>query len=316
MFAPFARTLATALPRPVLALRRLVDRAIPDEHRNTRHGARANIEAHYDLSNDLFAAFLDPSLSYSSALFDPERPFAEQDLEAAQHRKIDRILDAAEVGDGCRLLEIGSGWGELAIRAAQRGADVTSITLSAQQQRLATERIARAGLQHRARVELLDYRDVTREFDAVVSVEMIEAVGEDYWVDYFTAIDRALAPGGALVIQSILMDHRRLQATRRSYGWIQKHIFPGGLIPSTTALQEAAREGSTLELVDVFPFGAHYGETLLRWRTRFDERWPHISTLGFDEAFRRTWRFYLAYCQAGFDTGYLDVAHLTLRRPR
>lgn len=314
---PFAARLASILPSPLLRLRAVVDQALPESRRNTRDGAQENIEAHYDLSNDLFAAFLDPSLSYSAALFDgpaDASPAAlrEQDLQEAQHRKIDRILDEAGVGEGTTMLEIGSGWGELAIRAASRGADVVTITLSSEQQELAAKRIADAGLADRVDVRLQDYREVTGRFDAIVSVEMIEAVGEEYWPEYFATLDRLLAPAGTVVLQAILMEHERYVATRRSYGWIQKHIFPGGLIPSEQAIREISGAVG-LEVTEVATFGSHYAETLRRWRHTFNEEWPQICALGFDETFRRTWEFYLAYSEAGFASGYLDVAQLRLQ---
>ncbi len=313
---PFAQRMGSLLPRPVLALRALVDKAIPAAHRNSPEGARANIAAHYDLSNDLFAAFLDPTMTYSSALFAADRPWAEQSLAEAQERKIDAVLDAAGVTAGSRVLEIGTGWGELALRAGRRGADVTSITLSEEQRELATAKITRAGLADRVTVRLQDYREVEGRFDAVISVEMIEAVGEEYWPTYFAALDRVLDDGGTVVLQSILMDHHRLVATRHSFGWIQKYIFPGGLIPSLTAIEDVTRRHTSLQVTAVAPFGRHYAETLRRWRATFIQRWPEISGHGFTEEFRRMWEFYLAYCEAGFATGYLDVAHLTLRRAR
>ncbi|WP_353951332.1 cyclopropane-fatty-acyl-phospholipid synthase family protein [Knoellia sp. S7-12] len=311
---PFAAKMGRLLPKPVLSMRRIVDRALPVGTRNTLTGSRANIEAHYDLSNDLFAAFLDPTMSYSSALFDHTKPLAGQDLVEAQHRKIDAILDSTAVGPGSRVLEIGTGWGELALRAAARGAHVLSITLSHEQQALARERIAAAGLEGRVEVRLQDYREVSGQFDAIVSVEMIEAVGEEYWPTYFGAIDSLLAPGGTAAVQAILMDHDRYLATRNSYGWIQKYIFPGGLIPSLDAIREVTRRHTGLQVSGVHAFGGDYAETLRRWRFQFLEAWPTIEGGTFDETFKRMWEFYLAYCEAGFASGYLDVAQVTLRR--
>ncbi|MEO7270243.1 MAG: cyclopropane-fatty-acyl-phospholipid synthase family protein [Knoellia sp.] len=317
---PFAERMSHLLPKPLLSMRRLVDRALPTATRNTLTGSRANIEAHYDLSNDLFAAFLDPTMSYSSALFDDSRPFADQDLVEAQHRKIDAILDTAKVGPGSRVLEIGTGWGELSLRAASRGAEVLSITLSREQQALARERIAEGGFAERVEVRLQDYREVSPRtdgtFDAVVSVEMIEAVGEEYWPTYFAAIDKLLAPGGTAVVQAILMDHDRYLATRNSYGWIQKYIFPGGLIPSLETMRSVTGKHTELRVTGVHAFGADYAETLRRWRLRFLEEWPRIQGGSFDETFKRMWEFYLAYCEAGFASGYLDVAQVTMTRPR
>ena len=311
---PFAASITDAVPGWMQRLRGLVEESLPAHQRNTLHGSRRNIQAHYDLSNDLFAAFLDPSLTYSSALFDEHLPMADQDLEAAQLRKGDAALDAAGVGPGTRLLEIGTGWGTLALRAAGRGAQVTTLTLSSEQATLARERIAAAGLADRVDVLLQDYREATGSFDAVVSIEMIEAVGDEYWPTYFAAIDRLLAPGGTAVVQAILMAHERYLATRRSFSWIQKYIFPGGIIPSMRAIEQATGAHTSLRVVGTHHFGASYAETLRRWRARFGESWPQIAALGFDETFRRMWEFYLAYSESGIATGYLDVAQVRLRR--
>ena len=217
LLQPFAARVDRLVPRPLLALRALADQAVPRQQRNTVAGSRANIEAHYDLSNELFAHFLDETMTYSAALFDPATPLPGQDLASAQRRKIDAVLDAAGVRAGTRLLEIGTGWGELAVRAGQRGAVVTSVTLSAQQQALAQDRVARAGLSDRVEIRLQDYREVAGTFDAIVSVEMIEAVGEEFWPAYFRALDDLLAPDGVVAIQAILMDHDRYLASRSSF---------------------------------------------------------------------------------------------------
>jgi cyclopropane-fatty-acyl-phospholipid synthase len=248
-------------------------------------------------------------MSYSSAWFHEG-----DDLEAAQLRKIDGVLDYAEVGAGTRVLEIGTGWGALAIRAAQRGAVVTTITLSEEQAALARERVAAVGLGDRVEVRVEDYRQVRGEFDAIVSVEMVEAVGEKYWPTYFATLDRHLAPGGKVAVQAITMAHERMRATRRSYGWIQKYVFPGGLIPSLQAIDETLAEHSSLRVSQRRELGWHYAETLRQWRARFLEHWPHIQTLGFDETFKRMWELYLAYSEAGFRTGYLGVSQLQLVR--
>ncbi|MDN5796174.1 MAG: cyclopropane-fatty-acyl-phospholipid synthase family protein, partial [Intrasporangium sp.] len=308
---PFAEHVGGALPGWLLRLRRLVDRPIPDTQRGSRAHTKQNVAAHYDLGNDLFAAFLDPTLTYSSGLFDHRRPIEEQTLAAAQRRKVHAALDLARVRSGTRLLEIGTGWGSLAIEAARRGAAVTTVTLSVEQADLARERIAAAGLTGQVAVVVQDYRDITGGYDAVVSIEMIEAVGEQYWPDYFATLARLLHPGGAIAMQSILISHERYLATRHSHGWIQKHIFPGGIIPSTTAIrQHAAAAG--LRLTREHAFGDDYAETLHRWRGSFLAAWPTIRSERFDEDFRRTWEFYLAYSEAGFRAGYLDVAQLRL----
>ncbi len=312
--APFAERL-TELIRPTFyRLRHIVlPRGLNPE--NTRHGARKNIEAHYDLSNGMFEQFLDPSLSYSSALFDTLDPAPQLDqLEQAQLRKVDAILDEAAVAEGSRVLEIGTGWGTLAIRAAQRGAHVTSVTLSQEQAALARRRVAQAGVGDRVEVAVRDYRDQAGEFDAIVSVEMIEAVGEKYWPTYFSTIDSLLAPGGRVAIQAILIEHHRMLATRNTYTWIHKYIFPGGLLPSAEAIRSVVRDHTSLQVAQVVPMGEHYAHTLRLWREKFLASWPTVNQLGFDDTFRRMWEFYLAYCEAGFRTGYLDVAQIRLTR--
>ncbi|MEV0287981.1 cyclopropane-fatty-acyl-phospholipid synthase family protein [Kribbella sp. NPDC050820] len=298
----FARELAGLVPSVLQRFRRLVEPPIANG--NDRAGARANVAHHYDLSNDLFATFLDPTMSYSSALF-----AAGDTLEQAQRRKIDSILDLAGVRSGAKVLEIGTGWGQLAIQAAARGADVRTITLSTEQRDLARRRIAAAGVE--ADVELCDYRDVDGQYDAVVSVEMIEAVGERYWPAYFAAVDRLLAPGGRFGLQSITMPHDRMLATRHTQGWIQQYIFPGGLIPSVEAI--AAASGG-LEIVERRDFGADYARTLRLWRERFVAQADLVDALGFDEVFRRMWEFYLAYSEAGFRSGYLGVSQFAMVR--
>ncbi|WP_329274996.1 cyclopropane-fatty-acyl-phospholipid synthase family protein [Streptomyces sp. NBC_00691] len=298
------------VPAPLRRLRGAWVRRRPTRDRNTLEGARDNIQRHYDLSNDLFARFLDPSMSYSSAVFEtlPATPDA---FTAAQHRKIDRLLDLAGVGPGTRLLEIGTGWGELALRAASRGADVLTVTLSEEQRALAMRRIAEAGMADRVRVELRDYRQVEGRYDAVVSVEMIEAVGAEYWPTYFAALRRLLAPGGAVALQTITMPHERMLHTARTHTWISKYVFPGGLIPSPDALgRESADAG--LRITHDDGYGEHYAETLRLWRETFVREAEAVGELGFDRVFRRMWELYLAYSEAGFRAHYLDVRQLRL----
>ena len=304
-----AADIADLVPRPLQRARRLVGRRTPARHRPSADQSRELISHHYDLSNDLFRLFLDESLTYSSALFDTS-----SDLHEAQLRKIDRLLDAARVGDGTRVLEIGTGWGELAIRAAARGATVRSVTLSTEQQELARKRIADAGYADRVDVDLCDYRHVTGAYDAVVSVEMIEAVGWEYWPTYFQTLDRVLAPGGRVGIQAILMPHDRMLATRGSYTWINKYIFPGGFLPSAQVIDEVCAADTLLAVVDRLAFGPDYAETLRRWEASFLARRTDVLELGFDETFIRMWHFYLAYSRAGFASGYLDVQQLALER--
>jgi cyclopropane-fatty-acyl-phospholipid synthase len=296
VLTPFAARMATLVPAPLQVLRRWVDARRPVAERNTPDGARENIHRHYDLSNELFESFLDETMTYSAAWYEPG-----DDLCAAQLRKIDGILDYAGVRAGSRVLEIGTGWGALAIRAARRGATVTSLTLSVEQRKLAEERAAAAGVADRVRVELMDYRQATGTYDAVVSVEMIEAVGEEFWPEYFATLARVLAPGGRVGLQAITMPHDRLLATRRSHNWIQKYIFPGGLLLSVPVIEQQAAQAG-LRVVQRRSLGPHYARTLAEWRTRFQS-----ASLGFDEVFERLWEFYLAYSEAGFRSRYLDV---------
>ena len=313
-----ARSLPSLVPARLQHLRRWYAARQPEEQNGTPENARRNIAAHYDLSNELFALFLDPTMTYSSALFEPGptgEPVARPELlEAAQHRKIDRLLDLAGVGAGTRLLEIGTGWGELALRAAARGADVVTLTLSTEQQALAQQRIAAAGRTDRVDVRLCDYRAATGEYDAIVSVEMVEAVGRAYWPAYFGVLDRLLAPGGRVALQAITMPHERMLATEATFTWIQKYIFPGGLLPSVEAVEQTLAAHTGLRLAHRQSFGAHYAETLRLWRERFAARGAEVAALGFDQVFRRMWTLYLGYSEAGFRSGYLDVQHLLLTR--
>jgi cyclopropane-fatty-acyl-phospholipid synthase len=313
----FARHVTDLIPARLQAMRSLAVRRQPAGDEQTRAGARRNISRHYDLSNEFFALFLDETMTYSSALFESGTdgsPLAADSLLAqAQGRKIDRLLDEAGVGPGCRMLEIGTGWGELAIRAARRGAVVRTVTISERQRELAARRVADSGLARQVSVELRDYRDVTGQFDAICSVEMIEAVGQRYWDEYFTQLDRLLAPGGRAGLQSITMRHDRMLATAGTYTWIHKYIFPGGLIPSVTAIEDSLSRTS-LRVASRADFGAHYGRTLSIWRDRFLAREPEAAALGFDQVFVRMWEFYLCYAEAGFRSGYLDVSQLTLEK--
>ncbi len=316
----FAEHVETIVPPRLQWLRRFHGSRQPRAQRNTVDGSRRNIQQHYDLSNDLFSLFLDETMTYSAALFEVDsvgRPIANPDvLAAAQHRKVDRLLDLCRAGPGTNLLEIGTGWGELAIRAARRGARVHTVTISAQQFALATERIRAAGVADRVSVDLRDYRDVPLRggYDAIISVEMIEAVGQQYWGTYVNRLDELLAPGGRVGLQAITMRHERMLATRDTYTWMQKYVFPGGLIPSVRAIEELCRNQTSLRLLHRHGFGPHYAATLRLWREGFTQRTTQVDALGFDRLFRRTWDLYLAYCEAGFASGYLDVHQLVLGR--
>lgn len=310
----FAGAIGELVPAYLQRLRPIVLARQPRCHNNNPTQARRNVSAHYDLSNDLFAVFLDETMTYSSALFD-RLPASWAELAAAQRCKIDRLLDAAHVGPGSRVLEIGTGWGELCLRAAARGAYVRSITLSGQQRRLARQRIAAAGLSDRVRIDLCDYREIDGQYDAVVSVEMIEAVGYHGWPGYFQALDRLTAPDGRVAIQVITMPHDRMLASRNTLTWIQKYIFPGGLLPSTEAVLGIAERHTGLRTVEMSSLRTHYAETLRLWRQRFGRRRHAVAALGFDDVFARMWDFYLAYSEAGFRSGYLDVYQWTFARP-
>ncbi|HTR69978.1 MAG TPA: cyclopropane-fatty-acyl-phospholipid synthase family protein [Mycobacteriales bacterium] len=305
-----ARDLRALIPPRLQWLRRLYEPTQPGDEDNDPAGARRNVARHYDLSNELFGLFLDPTMTYSSALF--ARP--DETLEQAQIRKIERLLDATLVADGTRVLEIGTGWGELAIRAARRGAQVTSLTLSREQAAAARRRVADEGLSGSVEILEQDYRQSSGRFDAVVSVEMIEAVGERWWPVYFETLERRLAPGGRIGIQSILMDHDTLLATRRSWTWVHKYIFPGGIIPSLDAIEQTLRDHTHLRVLERLHFASSYAATLARWRASFDRQADAVERLGFDAIFRRMWDFYLAYAEAGFRSGHLDVAQLVMSR--
>jgi cyclopropane-fatty-acyl-phospholipid synthase len=327
-----AADMPTLVPQSLQRLRSLAVLRPPHHQRSTTANSQNNIAHHYDLSNELFELFLDPGLSYSAALFEAERvhddgfgrataPVPGSDLAEGQWRKIERLLDHTDVRSGSRVLEIGTGWGELAIAAARRGALVHSITLSTEQKALAERRIADAGLSDRISVELLDSRDLVGAgsphlgaYDAVLSVEMIEAVGFDFWDEYFSTLDAVLAPGGAVGIQAITMRHDRMLATRNTYTWINKYIFPGGLLPSVEVIDQITRERTTLRVTDRLSFGRHYAETLRQWDQRFLANRERVIGLGFDETFVRMWHFYLEYSLAGFASDYIDVNQIVMRR--
>ena len=306
------------VPRPLRNLRGFYDRGQPrEEDAADSTVSRENVRRHYDLSNDLFSLFLDESMMYSAAFFDPalgRADWSAESLTTAQHRKIDGILDLAGVRSGSRVLEIGTGWGEAAIRAAQRGARVTTLTLSVEQAELARSRAEAAGVSDRITIDVRDYREATGVYDSVISIEMIEAVGERYWPEYFRTIDRLLVPGGRFGLQSITMPHHRLQATKSSYTWIHKYIFPGGLIPSLESIDDVLTRHTSMAVVDRRSIGVDYAETLHRWRDTFLEREADVRALGFDETFVRMWDFYLAYSEAGFASRYLDNWQLGITR--
>ncbi|RQP21972.1 SAM-dependent methyltransferase [Piscinibacter terrae] len=285
-------------------------------NRNTRRGSARNIHAHYDLGNEFYALWLDETMSYSSAWFDGD---FSQPLAQAQAAKAGRALREAGVTPSSRLLEVGCGWGGLAeVAASEFGAQVVGVTLSAEQLAWAQQRVLERGSADRSDLQLLDYRDLparyaSQPFDAIVSIEMFEAVGQAYWEDYFCMLRQCLKPGGRACIQSITIREDLFERYLRSTDFIQQYIFPGGLLPSVGRFEALARRvGFVVERR--LHFGADYAETLRRWREAFDQQEPSVRALGFDERFMRTWRFYLSCCEAAFAESNTDVVQFTLRR--
>ncbi|QHI99003.1 methyltransferase domain-containing protein [Xylophilus rhododendri] len=279
-------------------------------NRNTRRNSRRNIHQHYDLGNDFYRLWLDETMNYSSASFEGD---LDQPMAQAQHAKVRRALRMAGVAPGDRVLEIGCGWGALAEMAlTEFGASLTGVTLSDEQLAWAQDRVSGLGP---ADLRLQDYRDITDgPYDAICSIEMIEAVGREYWPTYFASVARLLKPGGRACIQSIVIDDALFERYLRSTDFIQQYIFPGGCLPSPSAFKAQA-EAAGLRVVDSFAFGPDYAETLRRWRERFMAVRTEVLAQGFDEKFVRTWEFYLAYCEAAFAEGNTDVVQYTLLKP-
>ena len=281
-------------------------------NRNTKAGSRRNITAHYDLGNDFYRLWLDETLTYSSALFES----ADQSLSDAQRAKYRAVAARAGVEPGMHVLEIGTGWGGMAsYLAGELGARVTSVTISQAQYDLARERAAEAGLADRVTVELRDYRELHGEYDAVVSIEMLEAVGAEYYGEYFAAVSRALKPGARAAIQVITFPHDAYEAQLRGANWIQRYIFPGGVLPSLAAI-ESSLEGTDLLLTDVRDIRDSYARTLRTWRERFFEREDEVRALGFDDRFIRTWDYYLSISEAGFRTGMTQDLQIGFQKSR
>ena len=269
-------------------------------------GARENIAAHYDLGNDFYREWLDPTMSYSSARF-----AAGEDLEAGQRRKVSLLLDRLDLKPGMRLLEIGCGWGSLAIEAARRGAKVVGLTLSAEQKSWADAKVAEAKLSDRIEIRMQDYRQIDEQFGAIASVEMVEAVGERWWPAYCDAIARNLKTGGKAALQFISMDHALFEGYARNPDFIQAYIFPGGMLIDEPRFERLARERG-LSWQDRQGFGLDYAETLSIWRKRYDEAVGEGRLKGFDERFHNLWRYYLMYCEGGFRGRGIDVAQVTM----
>jgi cyclopropane-fatty-acyl-phospholipid synthase len=280
-------------------------------NRNTRLGARRNIRAHYDLGNHFYAAWLDPGMTYSAGLFAP----GDDDLESAQARKYRRLADALDLRPGQKLLDIGCGWGGFAEFAARdRGCRVTGLTISREQRDYAASRIQAAGLSDLVTIELRDYRDERGVYDRIASIEMFEAVGEAYWPLYFRQLRDRLREGGRAGLQVITLRDDRVERYRREVDFIRRHVFPGGMLTSARAMRRLGAEVG-LSLRDEFAFGMDYARTLAAWRERFGVSWVDLASSGFDERFRRLWTYYLAYCEAGFRTGIIDVRQMTFDRP-
>jgi cyclopropane-fatty-acyl-phospholipid synthase len=292
-------------------LDRVLNRLLHLRRGNTRRGSQRNIPAHYDLGNDFYAAWLDAGMTYSSGLYRD----ADTTLEQAQTAKQDLAIEALALTGGERVLEIGCGWGGLAQRLArEHGCDVVGLTLSPAQLELGRERLADACAPGKALLRRLDYRDSEGTFDRVVSIEMLEAVGKDYWPAYFATVRDRLRPGGIAALQAITMAEDRYASYERRPDFIQRYIFPGGMLPSDSAMR-ARIAAAGLRLDGVRTFGASYARTLADWQTRFQRAWPRLCPLGFDERFKRKWEYYLSYCEAGFRAGALDVALYRLHRP-
>ncbi len=277
---------------------------------NSRTGSRRNIADHYDLGNDFYRLWLDPTMTYSSAIFAEPH----QKLSDGQMAKYRRLADSLDLKAGHRVLEIGCGWGGFAeFTAANYGCHVTAITLSQEQQRFAEARVARAGLKDKVEIALTDYRDVTGPFDRIASIEMFEAVGEAHWQTFFHKVRDLLAPGGLAALQVILIEEERFDLYRRSADFIQRYVFPGGMLPSPRAFARAA-ETARLKIDETFHFGLDYARTLSLWQKEFQQAWPRVANLGFDSRFKRLWEYYLAYCEGGFRAGSIDVAQFRLTR--
>jgi len=296
---------------PIAVLRILFDLAIHTARGNRIARAKSNIAAHYDLSNDLYATFLDETMTYSSAYFDHPA----MSLGDAQQAKYRRLADKARLAPGLHVLEIGCGWGSFAITAARDyGCRVTGITLSEEQAALARQRVDEAGLTDRIDIQLIDYRNVTGTFDRIVSIEMLEAVGHRYLGTYFDTIDRLLTPDGIAAIQVITLPSQREGRYRRRPDFIQRFVFPGGHLPSLMSMSRALAETSDLSIIDVEDLAMHYAETLRRWRLAFEGHLDEVAALGFDREFQRLWVFYLAYCEAAFATRYIHDLQLVIAR--
>ena len=286
----------------------LINRFHHNARRNTIEHSKENVQAHYDLSNEFYKTFLDQTMTYSSALFSEHC----ESLEQAQINKIERMLDLACVGEGDSILEIGSGWGALALRAAKRGCRVKTITLSEKQYAFSKALFEHERVDDKVEIVLEDYRIQEGQYDAVLSCEMIEAVGREYLDSYFRIISRSLRSKGRAVIQAITIPDDRYNSYSRSCDWIQKHIFPGGHLPSPTAIYKHVANAGGTQVLSMHRFGSDYARTLRYWAQAFNREESLVESLGFDASFRRKWNYYLSYCEAGFDAGLIDVQHVEI----
>jgi cyclopropane-fatty-acyl-phospholipid synthase len=311
----FARNLSLLdqMEGKVAVLTELARKGLHWWHRNTQTQARKNIAAHYDLGNDMFALWLDPSMMYSSAIY----PDADSTLDNAAQHKLQRIGEKLQLSAADHLLEIGTGWGGLSIYLAQHfGCKITTTTISREQHDLARERIDRAGLGDRIELLLEDYRDLRGQYDKLVSVEMIEAVGLKYLPQYFRSCSSLLKSDGAFLLQSITIADQRYDYAARNVDFIQRHIFPGGALPSNTRVAECLRDETDFRLVHHEDIGLHYARTLRDWRERFHHRLHDIRALGYDDRFIRMWEYYLCYCEGGFRERLISCAQMLMHKPR
>jgi len=291
---------------------RVINRGLHLLRRNSKRGSRRNIAAHYDLGNDFYGLWLDPTMTYSAGLFAEPN----ESLEDAQGRKYGRMAEIADLRPEHHVLEIGCGWGGFCVWAAREiGCRVTAVTISQEQYDYARARVAAAGLSERVEVRLQDYRDLRGQYDRIVSIEMLEAVGERYWPVFFGTLRERLTPGGRAALQVITIDETVFPAYRSRADFIQRHVFPGGMLPSPSALRTAVGNAG-LTWQQASEHGADYARTLVHWHERFERSWPAVAMLGFDERFRRLWRYYLAYCEAGFRCGRIGMLQIGLSRPQ
>lgn len=277
--------------------------------RNSKEQARKNISYHYDLGNDFYALWLDPSMTYSSAKFE-----GAESHEEAQQNKYASMLDQMGARPGDHVLEIGCGWGGFAEHAARKGIRVTGLTISQEQHDYAVERLAKAGLSDLTEIKMQDYRDETGQYDGIASIEMFEAVGEQYWPVYFNALHKLLKPGKSATLQIITVEDRRWKVYKRQVDFIQKYIFPGGMLPCPSALHEQIKRAG-LEFQHSVEFGQNYSKSLRLWHRDFNVKWPEVEAMGFDQRFRNMWNFYLTSCASTFGSGNCDVTQITMKKP-